>query len=153
MTELTFIIDYWGKHNKLKEYLMSLNGILDIIIVIIKNEELSEIHINYDSNLITPQIIKSEILSFFDLPVILAFDKHPMAETSNYKMIRDDLCCEFCFKGVIIKLFEIEGIEQVESDLEYLLEKDYECDNVVINIKYNPNIINTEEIKKIESNI
>lgn len=153
MSELTFIIDYWSKLNKLKQYLMSLNGILDIIIVIIKNEELSGIHINYDSNLITPQIIKSEILSFFDLPVILSFDKHSMVETSNYKMIRDDLCCEFCFKGVITKLFEIEGIEQVESDLEYLLEKDYECDNVVINIKYNPNIISIEEIKKIELNI
>ena len=153
MAELTFTIDYWEKYNKLKEHLLSLNGILDVAITIIKKQELLEIYIKYDYNLITSNIIKNEISSFFVIPVILAFDKHPTGEIANYKMIRDDLCCEFCFKGVISKLFEIEGIQQVESDLEYLLEKDYECDKVIINIKYNSNFITVEEIKQIELNI
>ena len=52
MSELTIIIDNWG-HKELKEYLMSLNGILDVII---KNEEQLEIHIKYNPNLITPSL-------------------------------------------------------------------------------------------------
>ena len=115
MSELTIIIDNWG-HKELKEYLMSLNGILDVII---KNEEQLEIHIKYNSNLITPKIIRLEILLFLDIlkiPSILAFDKHSPIKISEYKIIRNDICCEYCFKGAIDDLFEIDGIEKVESN-------------------------------------
>ena len=115
MSELTIIIDNWS-NKELKEYLMSLNGILDVII---KNEEQLEIHIKYNSNLITPKIIRLEILLFLDIlkiPSILAFDKHSPIKISEYKIIRNDICCEYCFKGAIDDLFEIDGIEKVESN-------------------------------------
>jgi len=116
MSELTIIIDNWG-HKELKEFLMSLNGILDVII---KNEEQLEIHIKYNPNLITSKIIRIEILLFLDIlkiPSILAFDKHSTIETSEYKIIRNGICCEYCFKGAIDDLFEIDGIEKVESNV------------------------------------
>ena len=47
MAELTIILDNWG-HKELKEYLMSLNGILDVKL---KNEESLEIYIKYNTNL------------------------------------------------------------------------------------------------------
>ncbi len=55
MSELTIIIDNWG-HKELKEYLISLKGILDVEI---KNDEHLDIYLKYDSSLITPKIIKN----------------------------------------------------------------------------------------------
>ena len=62
MSKLTIIIDNWG-HKELRDYLISLNGIIDVII---KNEEQLEIHIKYNSNLITEKIIQAEILLFLE---------------------------------------------------------------------------------------
>lgn len=55
MDELTIVIDHWS-HKELEEYLMSLNGILDVKI---KNDEKLEIYLKYDSTLITSKIIKN----------------------------------------------------------------------------------------------
>lgn len=43
---------------------MSLNGILDVKI---KNDEHLEVYLKYNPNLITPQVIKMEILLFLDI--------------------------------------------------------------------------------------
>ena len=124
MSEITIIIDNWG-HEELKEYLMSLKGILDVEI---KNDEQLDIYLKYDSSLITPKIIKMEITLFLNItkiPSILSFDKYPKFKTSNYTIIRDDLCCEYCYKGAIEDLFEIEGIETVKGNFneDYLFKK------------------------------
>lgn len=150
MSELTIIIDHWG-HKELKEYLMSLKGILDVII---KNEEQLQIYIKYNPNLITLKIIKMEILLFLDIlktPSILSFDKHSTIKTSEYKIIRDDICCEYCLKSIIENLFEIEGIEKAESNFnekEYY-QKNYD-ERVIINIKYNSDLISGDDMKQIE---
>ncbi len=151
MSELTLIIDNWG-HDELKQYLMSLNGILDVEI---KNDEQLYIYLKYDSSLTSPKIIKMEILYFLDVrkfPCLYSFDKHPKSNTSDYTIIRDDLCCEYCYMGAIEDLFEIEGIEKVESNFyeDYLHKKYDEREKIKINIKYNPNFISTEEMKQIE---
>ncbi len=151
MDELTIVIDNWG-HKELEEYLNSLKGILKVII---KNEKQLEINIKYDSNLITPKIIKMEILFFLDIfkvPSILSFDKHSKYLTSSYTITRDDICCEFCFKGAIDDLFEIEGIEKVESNFneEYLFKKYEERKKIIINVYYNPKLISFDDMKKIE---
>lgn len=151
MSELTIVIDNWG-HEELKEYLMSLKGILDVEI---KNDEELEIYLKYDSSLITSKIIKMEIKLFLNIvkiPSLLFFDKYPKFETYNYSITRDNLCCEYCYKGAIEDLFEIEGIEIVEGNFneDYLFQKYEEREKIIINIKYNPNLINTEEMKQIE---
>ena len=60
MSEITIIIDNWG-HEELKEYLMSLKGILDVEIKNveheIKSDEQLDIYLKYDSSLITPKMI------------------------------------------------------------------------------------------------
>ena len=83
MSELTIVIDNWG-HKELKEYLMSLKGILDVEI---KNDEQLDIYLKYDSSLITSKIIKMEITLFLNItkiPSLLSFNKYPKFETSNY---------------------------------------------------------------------
>ena len=130
---------------------MSLNGILDVIIT--KQEQL-EIYIKYDPDLITTKIIKNEILLFLDIlktPSILAFDKHSTMKTSEYTITRNDICCEFCLKGAIEDLFEIDGIEKVESNFDK--ENYNEQDNVVINIKYNSDLISRDDMKQMESKL
>lgn len=147
MDELTIIIDDFG-HKGLEEYLMSLTGIKDVKI---KNDEQLEIYLNYDSKLITPKIIKMEVLLFLNIvkiPSMISFNKHPKIETLNYTIIRNDLCCEYCFKGAIENLFEIEGIEKVESNFEE--ENYYSRDNIVINVFFNPKILSIEDMKQIE---
>lgn len=151
MSELTIVIDNWG-HEELKEYLMSLKGILDVEI---KSNEQLGIWLKYDSRLITPKIIKMEIMLFLDIakiPSILSFDKYPKFETSNYTITRDDLCCEYCYKGAIEDLFEIDGIEVVKGNFKggYLFKKHEEREKIIINIKYDPNLISIEEMKQIE---
>ena len=66
MAELTIVIDNLG-HKELKEYLMSLNGILEVKI---KNDEQLDIYLKYNSNLITPKIIKMEKLHFAALRLV-----------------------------------------------------------------------------------
>jgi len=155
MVELTIRIDYCGS-DELKEYLMSLNGVLDVVI---KSKEQLEIYIKYNSNLITQKIIKFEILLFLDIlkvPSILAFDKHSIVKISEYKIIRNNICCEYCLKGAIDDLFEIEGVEKVESNFseENYFQKKYDKrNNVVINIKYNSNLISIKDMKRIESKL
>ena len=83
MSKLTIVIDNLG-HNELRNYLMSLNGIFDVKI---KNIKYLEVYLEYDSNLITPNIIKMEILLFLDIfktPSILSFNKYPKFKTFNY---------------------------------------------------------------------
>lgn len=147
MAELTIIIDGLG-HKELKQYLMSLNGISDVII---KNQEQLEIYIKYNPNMITPKIIKTEILLFLDIlkiPSIIAFDKHSTIKTSEYEIIRSSVCCEYCFKGAIDDLFEIDGIEKVESNFN---QKNYdEGNNIIINIKYNSDLISIDDMRQIE---
>ncbi len=158
MSEITIIIDNWG-HEELKEYLMSLKGILDVEIKNveheIKSDEQLDIYLKYDSNLITPKIIKMEITLFLNItkiPSILSFDKYPKFKTSNYTIIRDDLCCEYCYKGAIEDLFEIEGIETVKGNFneDYLFKKYEEREKITINIEYNPNLLKAEDMKQIE---
>lgn len=50
-------------------------------------------------------------------------------------------------------MFVIEGIEKVESnfnEINYYQENPNEQEQVIINIKYNPNLINIEEMKQIK---
>lgn len=146
MKELTIVLDNWG-HKELKDYLLSLKGILDVNI---NNEKDLEINIKYDSKLISNKIIKEEIKLFLDIqktPSIISFDKHCKNKTTCYKIIRKTICCEYCFKGIIEDLFEIDGIEKVESNFtnDYSNQKE-----IIISIYYDKDILNDEEMKQIE---
>ena len=96
-------------------------------------------------------------LNIVKIPSILSFDKYPKFETCNYTIIRDDLCCEYCLKnaieelfhkGAIEDLFEIKGIEMAKGNFN----EDYykEREKIIINIKYDPNLISIDEMKQIE---
>ena len=113
MKKITIGIDSFG-NKELKEYLLSLKGIRNVKI---KNLDSLNICIEYDQNLITEKLIKQEILLFLDLlklPSIIYFDKHSSDKTSEYKIVKENSCCEYCIKNSIESLFEIDGIDKVK---------------------------------------
>lgn len=146
MRELTLIFDAIS-HKELCEYLMSLDGVLDVAI---ENEELLKIYVKYDSNLISSKIIKMEIELFLNITNgshLISFDKHSTIELSEYQMIIKDSCCDYCFRGIVSDLFSMDGIEAVSSEFD---EDMIEFIDVEINVKYNPKKISIDEIKKME---
>ena len=150
MKELTIVIDSWG-HKELKDYLISLKGISKVIV---ENEQYLKIYMKYDPEFITLKMIKMEISLFLDIlniPSFIAFDKHSTNKISEYKIVRDDVCCEYCLKGAIEELFDIEGIEKVESNLDIENYDNYE--KIVITVKYDLSLISTNDIKEIELNL
>lgn len=151
MNEFTIEIDDWG-HKELKEYLISLKGIFDVSI---NDDKQLVVTIKYDSKLITPKIITSEILLFlniFKIPSILAFDKHPNFKTREYLIVRKDICCDYCFKGAVDELLDIPGIEKVDSNFmeEYFLKKYDDQGDIIIKIRYDPSVISLEKMQQIE---
>ena len=143
MKELTITIDCWS-HKELKEYLNSLKGISEVDI---NGEDKLEIYIKYNSDLITLKIIELEILSFLKLlnvPSIMGFDKHSDKNLKEYLIIRKDICCEYCVKGVVEDLFFLDGIEKVEATLE----KD-----TIIKIKYDSKVLSLNDVKNIDLNL
>lgn len=149
MSELTIKMDTWG-HKELKEYLLSLKGILNAKV---NNKKELGINVEYNPFIITPKIIKYEIFLFLDvqkIPSMLAFDKHPTTQTENYKIKRKEICCEYCLKDTIADLFDIKGIETVTCN--YQPEKNNQR-NIIINIAYNPEILTTSQLEAIESEL
>ena len=154
MDTLIITLDSWG-HKELREYLMSLKGILDVKI---ENDDLLAIYLRYDCNVITPKMIKNEILLFLDImkfPSMFSFDKCFKEKTSIYTIIRDDLCCEWCFKEAIEDLFDIDGIEKVESNFndDYLTKSYDKREKIIIRVNYNPALVSEDEMKRIESQL
>lgn len=142
MKKLTIGIDSFG-NKELKEYLLSLKGIRNVKI---KNLDSLNICIEYDQNLITEKLIKQEILLFLDLlklPSIIYFDKHSADKTSEYKIVKENPCCEYCIKNSIESLFEIDGIDKVKYNFD-------KQKNLEIIIDYEQNKIKECNLKEIE---
>ena len=144
MEKLTLNFDcsiFYGED--LTDYLKSLKGIN--LIKIDKNN--LDIHVEYDSNIISLKILKYEILYCLNLlktPSIIGFDKHSTCMISK-KIVIKDLCCEYCLKGMIEDLLETEGITSAYTDFDYINKKD-----VNIYITYDTNLLSLQQIKKIE---
>lgn len=66
-------------------------------------------------------------------------------ETFRYKIIINNLCCEYCLKGMIEELLNYDGIVSASSNFEY-----NDKQNIEIYITYDKNLITIEKIKKIE---
>ena len=133
MEELTLIIDC---NNVNIENLKKLNGILNIET---NNYDcLFKINIKYNNELVT---ISDIIKSFINYPLIISFDKHSLNKLTSYQIFIKDLHCEECFKNIIKKLLLTEGVSYVASYYDDMIT------DIKVDIKYDSNIINEEEIE------
>ena len=121
---------------ELKEYLLSQEGINDVIFT--NKDLIADIYIKFD-NSINPMIIMKyiELFQGYNYSAILEFDKGYDGKFKLLKYIVDDMCCEYCYKGLVMDLFENDKIKSVKSnfdfnkppfDIEFLIEYDDNCD-------------------------
>ena len=142
MDKITIKIDgSWYLNNELINYLMSLNGV--------KSSKIDdgEIYIEYYSSVIVLKVLKLELLAFLNclnLPSIIAFDNH-LENTNKDTIVIDNLCCEYCLKGMIEELLETDGINSATTDFDY-----HDKRNVKIFITYDKEKINSLELEKIK---
>jgi copper chaperone CopZ len=145
MKNLTLKINDWDWINQeLDQFLNTQTGIIDSITNIKKNI----IDIKYDSEKTNIIIIMKYIRLFLSIgnePTMLEFNKHSQNELNEYTMKIEDLCCEYCMMGIIEELFEIDGIEEVNSDFDF-----DKRENINIFIKYNPTIIDNNKLTELE---
>ena len=144
MNELTIRFDNAWVSEPIKEYLSSLKGVLQVDI----KSDKEEIYIKYDLNLTSIKILKLEMLTFMNIgiPSIIAFNKHSKISTTNTTITIKDLCCEYCLKGMIEELLDMDGIESTYSDFNFNNK-----DNITINITYDNKLITKEQINNIET--
>jgi copper chaperone CopZ len=145
MKGLTIKLNDWDWINQeLDQFLKTQTGIIDSITNIKKNI----IDIKYDSEKTNIIIIMKYIRLFLSIgnePTMLEFNKHSQNELNEYTIKIEDLCCEYCMMGIIEELFEIDGIEEVNSDFDF-----DKRENVNIFIKYNPTIIDNNKLTELE---
>lgn len=147
MSKLTLVIDNWS-HKELKEYLLSLKGINNVSV---QNDKQVVIDILYDESMIDLKVIKEEIFLFIDanrVPSLIGFDKHFEIEIRKEKVVLKDICCEFCLKETIEKLFNNDGIEKIVTDFDDIYDKEFNFE-----FTYDPNILSDEELNKIIESI
>lgn len=145
MDKLTLKIEYSDFLDKfLINYLEKLDGVKAVKINNVENE----VYVEYNSNIISPKVLSKETLLYLDLieiPSIIAFNKHSKCDAKKDNIVIKDLCCEYCLKGMIEDLFEIDGIISAYSDFDYKNKS-----NVSISITYDENKIDKEKIKELE---
>ena len=145
MNKLTMNIEYSDFLNKdLVNYLLSLQGVTNANLNIDNNV----ISVEYDSSIISLKVLKTEILLYLDIvkiPSIISFDKHSKNNIKKDVIVIKDLCCEYCLKGMIDDLFNIDGIESAYSDFDYVNKY-----NLNIFITYNEKLINKKKILELE---
>lgn len=142
MSELTLKVEYINMNDKeFEKYLSSLKGIIGVKI----NPLNDEIHIKYNSELITIEWLLMEVKLFLNITsVVVRFDKHSKQELVKASLNIEDACCEYCLKGFIEDLLLTEGIELTSVDLEYV-----GFFNVLVEICYDKNIFDDDSIKDL----
>ena len=133
---------------EIKDYLLGQDGILNVELT--NKELLTELKIKYN-NKINPKIIMKYIDLFQDnkYPNIMSFDKEYTGEFNTLKYVIKDMCCEYCYEGLVMDLFQNDNIKSVKSNfdfkmppynIEFIIEykKDYKEQELIdyINEKY-----------------
>lgn len=54
-----------------------------------------------------------------DFPIILEFNKEINQKTTEIKYKIEDLCCEYCYKGLVQDLFDNDSIISVKSNFDF----------------------------------
>ena len=105
-------------NDELKEYLLTQDGIENINFN--KKDFLTELDIEYNDKT-TPNLIMKyiELFQKKKYPILFEFDKCTISNFKILKYIINDMCCEYCYKNLVMDLYENENIKAVKSNFEY----------------------------------
>ncbi len=119
----------------IKDFLLSQEGITDVELS--ENKYLTILDIKYNKKT-TPDIIMKyiELYQENEYSILFEFDKGTTDNFKTLKYIIDDMCCEHCYRGLVMDLFENEKIKSVKSNfdehntvfnVEFIIEYDENC--------------------------
>lgn len=133
---------------EMKKYLLSQDGIISVDIE--AKDFISEVNVKYNNNVTPLMALKYiDIYQKNDFTTILGFDKEQAYDCNELTYIVDDMCCEYCYKGLIQGLFENEFINSVKSNFDFSKP----AFNIELVIKYDKNYDEDELKKYIEEKI
>lgn len=103
---------------ELKDNLLTQDGIIDVQID--KSKPSIVLNIDYNEKT-TPLSIMNYIESLHDnnYSALFAFDKGTVGKFKTKKYIVDDMCCEYCYRNLVMDLFENKKIKSVKSNFNY----------------------------------
>lgn len=107
-------------NEELIEYLLTQTGIIDIKVN--KKNNLTELDIKYNEKT-TPNIIMKYIELFQNkkYSILFEFDKETIG---NYKILEytiDDMCCDYCYRGLVMDLYENKKVKAVKSNYNHTM--------------------------------
>lgn len=103
---------------ELKEYLLMQEGIVSIEFN--KNNSLNILDVKYNEKT-TPRIIMQyiELFQKNKYSILFEFDKGTTNKFNTLKYTIDDMCCEYCYEGLVMHLFENDKIKSVKSNFDF----------------------------------
>ena len=103
---------------ELKEYLLTQEGIIDIKMT--EKDYLTKLDIKHDDK-ITPDIIMKHIELFQKnkYSILLEFANGTKGNYKTLKYIIDDMCCDYCYRGLVMDLFENIRVKSVKSNFDH----------------------------------
>lgn len=130
---------------ELKDFLLSQEGIINVEI----NYDNYFIKLNIKLNEKTnPSIVMKyiELFEKYKYSNLVEFNKEDNKKSKILKYIIDDMCCEFCYKDLVMELFKNDKIKSVKSNFD--LNKP--TVNIEFIIEYYDNYSEEELIKYIK---
>ena len=130
---------------ELTEYLLTLEGIISVNPS--EKNNLTVLDIKHNEKT-TPDIIMKyiELFQKNKYSILFEFDKETVG---NYKVLKytvDDMCCDYCYRGLVMDLYENKNIKSVKSNYEY----NRPAYNIEFTIEYDDNYKEDELIKYIK---
>ena len=102
---------------ELKDFLLSQDGIVNVDINYDNDFIELNIKINEKTN---PKIVMKYIELFEDNKYsnLLEFNKEYKGKVKTLKYIIDDMCCEYCYMGLVMDLFENDKVKSAKSNFD-----------------------------------
>ena len=103
---------------ELKDYLLTQEGIISVAFN--RKDFLTVLDIKHNEKT-TPYIIMKYIELFQDnkYSILFEFDKELLGSFKILKYTVEDMCCEYCYRDLVMDLYEKEKVKSVKSNFDY----------------------------------
>ena len=136
--------------DELKTYLLDQVGINTVNFTVIDKSIITEINIEFNNQSSPITIMKYiDLFQKYYYSVILEFDKENDDKCKSLKYVVENMCCEYCYKGLVKYLFENNNIKSVKSNFAF----DKPASNIEFIIEYNSNCKEEDILKYINSKL
>ena len=103
---------------ELKDFLLIQEGITNVEIYY--DDYFIKLNVKFNEKT-NPKIIMKyiELFENYKYSNLVEFDKEYEGKTKVLEYIVDDMCCEYCYMGLVMDLFENDRIKSVKSNFDF----------------------------------